>query len=459
MNGIEIGFPFDVRSANPIDVRLLLTKAQMLAMNDNMMPENYLALCKDDGKLYLYDKDATPSAETGKFTEFAGGEGTSTRELTQAEYDALTEAEKMNGTIYFITDGQGGGGGGSYVLPPATASTLGGVKVGSGLSVESDGTLSATSGTGNADFEIDKDNNYVRVTSSGQSLTLDFNNADTLPVTAADPGTYFGSRTLATKDYVDANVKTYTAGPNIAIDNNNVISANGVFIQKEGTTLWEGRIYNGTTDITISTGNWSDYDAIEFWGHWGQNAIQEDEYQGSPNLLGTLDVKDMLVTDKAYVVQYVAAVKDGDYNEYWSVKRTGDKTATIKGENNGSRRITKIIGIKYNTGPIIGGVNLNGSPLSVINNTVDIDTPRAYGDFVEGEIYGMRLYVDGGKSSNIHFTNNADGVNVQMTDENDTRVDKTLVTKDVAQTLTSPTGTKYKLKVADDGTLSTEVVV
>lgn len=38
------------------------------------------------------------------------------------------------------------GGGGSYTLPPATTSTLGGVKVGSGLSVESDGTLSATGG-------------------------------------------------------------------------------------------------------------------------------------------------------------------------------------------------------------------------------------------------------------------------------------------------------------------------
>lgn len=36
-----------------------------------------------------------------------------TVELTQAEYDALTPAEKMNGTTYYITDGQGGGGGAS----------------------------------------------------------------------------------------------------------------------------------------------------------------------------------------------------------------------------------------------------------------------------------------------------------------------------------------------------------
>ena len=37
-----------------------------------------------------------------------------------------------------------GGGGGAYTLPAATADTLGGIKVGTGLSVEADGTLSAT---------------------------------------------------------------------------------------------------------------------------------------------------------------------------------------------------------------------------------------------------------------------------------------------------------------------------
>ena len=36
-----------------------------------------------------------------------------------------------------------GGGGDAYTLPPATASTLGGVKVGTGLSVTEEGTLSA----------------------------------------------------------------------------------------------------------------------------------------------------------------------------------------------------------------------------------------------------------------------------------------------------------------------------
>ena len=43
--------------------------------------------------------------------------------------------------------GGGGGSGSSYTLPPATSSTLGGVKIGSGLSVTAEGVLSADSVT------------------------------------------------------------------------------------------------------------------------------------------------------------------------------------------------------------------------------------------------------------------------------------------------------------------------
>ena len=49
----------------------------------------------------------------GIIYELQGGGGDANyEELTQAEYDALTPEEKMNGTIYFITDAQGGGGSG-----------------------------------------------------------------------------------------------------------------------------------------------------------------------------------------------------------------------------------------------------------------------------------------------------------------------------------------------------------
>lgn len=43
----------------------------------------------------------------------------------------------------------GGGGGGSYVLPVASSDTLGGVKIGSGITIDSGGTISAQGGGGN----------------------------------------------------------------------------------------------------------------------------------------------------------------------------------------------------------------------------------------------------------------------------------------------------------------------
>jgi len=47
-----------------------------------------------------------------------------------------------------------GGGGGSYVLPTATGSRLGGVKIGSGISVAADGTISAEGGSSQQNYII-----------------------------------------------------------------------------------------------------------------------------------------------------------------------------------------------------------------------------------------------------------------------------------------------------------------
>lgn len=120
MAGINVGFPFKRTSAAPIDESLVLTKAQMVAADDTMMPSNYFCVCKDDGKLYLYDKANTVDENTGKYRIHKGG-GTEAVELTQAQYDALSEEEKKNGTIYFITDAGGGGGGGGASEDAITA--------------------------------------------------------------------------------------------------------------------------------------------------------------------------------------------------------------------------------------------------------------------------------------------------------------------------------------------------
>ncbi len=72
---IKVSQAFERTSANPIDETIALTKAKMLTVNDNLMPDYYFTICQDDGNIYLYDKSATPSATTGKFTKFEGGGG------------------------------------------------------------------------------------------------------------------------------------------------------------------------------------------------------------------------------------------------------------------------------------------------------------------------------------------------------------------------------------------------
>ena len=65
---IQIVQGFELLTREAIDNRLVLSKAEMITVNDNQMPDTYFAVCSDDKKLYIYNKDAKASTETGKFT-------------------------------------------------------------------------------------------------------------------------------------------------------------------------------------------------------------------------------------------------------------------------------------------------------------------------------------------------------------------------------------------------------
>ena len=58
---------FDVQAKSPIDKRLVLSKTEMLNINDKLMPDNYFAICTTDNQFYIYDKYIEPNSETGKF--------------------------------------------------------------------------------------------------------------------------------------------------------------------------------------------------------------------------------------------------------------------------------------------------------------------------------------------------------------------------------------------------------
>lgn len=69
---ILVGQPFERTGMFPIEDDLLRTKAQMLAVNDDLMPEQYFALCLDDGNFYIYNKRNSVDPETGRYRKLSG---------------------------------------------------------------------------------------------------------------------------------------------------------------------------------------------------------------------------------------------------------------------------------------------------------------------------------------------------------------------------------------------------
>ena len=108
---IDLATGFNIGSKDAIDERQVLTLEQMKNLDESIYPDKYFAICKDDGKLYIFNASNEINAETGKFRVLSGGTG---------------------------------GGDTTYVLPPATDTTLGGVKVDNvTITVDSEGVITA----------------------------------------------------------------------------------------------------------------------------------------------------------------------------------------------------------------------------------------------------------------------------------------------------------------------------
>lgn len=103
---------FELKTREAIDNRLVLSKVEMLNMNDNQMPDRYFAVCKDDDYLYVYNKN-TPliSSETGKF-----------RKYSYCKIESIT----INGTELPITDA-------TVDIPFGDSSTYGVSRPGTGI--------------------------------------------------------------------------------------------------------------------------------------------------------------------------------------------------------------------------------------------------------------------------------------------------------------------------------------
>lgn len=80
---------FKVGAAEAVDSRLTLSKAEMLAIKDSLMPTVYLAVCKDDNAIYIYSKDNSIDPETGKFRVYESGSGSGVPSSSNLDWGVL----------------------------------------------------------------------------------------------------------------------------------------------------------------------------------------------------------------------------------------------------------------------------------------------------------------------------------------------------------------------------------
>ena len=80
---------FKVGAAEAVDSRLTLSKTEMLTIKDSLMPAVYLAVCKADQAIYIYNKDNSVDPETGKFRVYENGSGSGIPSSNNPEWGEL----------------------------------------------------------------------------------------------------------------------------------------------------------------------------------------------------------------------------------------------------------------------------------------------------------------------------------------------------------------------------------
>lgn len=97
---MAFSFPqgFEINNTEPVDARLVMTKAEMLAVKKPRMPEHYFCLCADDNQIYIYNKSNEVNVETGRFRVVESGVDEDTikaliNQVLKNAYDSKTKLE------------------------------------------------------------------------------------------------------------------------------------------------------------------------------------------------------------------------------------------------------------------------------------------------------------------------------------------------------------------------------
>ena len=467
--GIKIAQSFTRTGKFAIDETLLLTKAQMVAINDSLMPEKYFTLCLDDGKFYIYDKERTPSTETGKFVVFEGGSGTNDYndlinqptlegevikgDMSLSDFGILSESEVEDLVDSKITDSEG-----NYifytkdetyskdevytkeevdelieVLPKFE------IKVVDELPTKdiSDTTiylLRNTDSEGNNFFD-----EYIYVNKRWELIGT----------TKIDLSDYYTSAEVDV--LLDEKQDTLTAGTGIDITGN-VISVDDTEVATKDEIDKLTKDLGDLSDLVDSEGNRIDLleDLINSESDRIDSLIEIVDSEGNridilENEIDNLEIP-YFVTTKDSEGNPIVNIISGDGNS--SVSFDDGTNGIIISVKDGDTETSKELVSKEYVDEAVGEEHVE-----LTQEEYDALTPEQK---LDGTIY---FVTDGEGGGSLPPGGTTGQVLTKKSDADwDVEWKNSAVTED-SNILTAPDGSKFKLKVANDGTLSTEAVV
>lgn len=320
---------FNVGTPDPIDNRLVLTKEQMKSINPVGMPDVYLTVCKDDGKIYLFNQNNDVDEELGKFRLY----------VNELDDSYLSRAKETNPNALFDD---------KTSLVYGTDNLNGGFKINKTVNLELDTrnpTINEKYG-----FEIvNNEENFIKIRNTIINRFDEFRNETYYKSSLADcdvfnknNGWYFditdmgyieGSRS---HPYISILIKFKLQES--VISKNSALIGEGLQTTKDGSVIF-GK-FNKTSDAALVIGNGTDdihrTDSLVITN---EGEIKAHEYY-KDDVLFQSDYSKEDLTDSTTIINKPVFNAGLDYNNH-------EDTFTVKYFNSNHEPITGIQGYGF----------------------------------------------------------------------------------------------------------------
>ena len=343
---IEMAAGFKIYSTDAVDARFIMSKAEMLSLEELSYPSTYFCVCTDDKSLYVFDSTNTYDASTGKFRIASGG--------------------------------------GSYVLPAATDTTLGGVMVDNvTITVDENGLITGIDAYTKTEVDdllntkLDKDKvvQNLDVPDAESVLSTEATQAaldtkvDKVEGSSLVPDTEIAKiHEHANQDVLDNLTKDADSGKLLFEGNPISVDVPVATVDAVGTVKPDGTTITIADDGTISVagGGAAGGDVADFVSNTVVGAIQKNT---------DLSGKTSMEILKMALVSYVNPSATVTYSQTNTVLKKGqsfDLTITVSGIIKGTNDVAELILIKdgtvLETIPYVTGTNsYEFSPITGIN--------------------------------------------------------------------------------------------